>query len=1304
VGELYIAGDALARGYLNDPEKTGGSFVPNVFPGIRGDRLYKTGDRARWLPNGTVEFLGRLDYQVKVRGYRIEPGEIEKQILGYEGVNEALVMVREHENGEKYLCAYIVPSAPDSAGAVSIPALKEYLSGHLPDYMIPPYILTLDRMPLNPNGKVDRKALPEPERTAAGGYVPPRNEREKILVDIWSGVLGEESSRIGIDDNFFHLGGHSLKAVALAGRIHKAFSVEIPITELFKSPTVKSISAYIEKNDAGIYSSLIPVEKKEYYPLSSAQKRIFFIHRLAPDAVTYNLPAIMKMQGNLDRERFERAFKQLIQRHESLRTSFEMHGDTPVQKIHETVEFEVEYDGTEETFSRPFDLSRAPLLRVRLLKTGENVYSLMFDMHHIAADGVSMGALVKEFTAFYSGASLPGIQFQYKDFAHWQNSLLLSGKMSEQAAYWQSQFEGEIPVLTLPADYPRPSVKQFAGNSINFELGAAAAEDLRKLALETGSTLYMVLFALYTLFLSKLSGSEDIVTGTVVAGRNRYESEDIIGMFVNTMAIRTNVPGMKPFPDFLTEVGENLLAAFENQDYQYEELVETLEIERDLSRNPLFDTLFVLQNMTVSRVELPGLKLEPRAYHTGTSKFDLTFTCEESEENLIFVVQYSTKLFKEQTVEKFIRYFKKLAAFVTRENNRDIKIGEIEIISEAERNRLIYDYNDTVTEYPSRKMLHELFEEQVEKTPDNIALVFKDEALTYRALDKRAGSLSSALMEKGVKSGIIVVLMVERSIEMIVGLLAIFKAGGTYLPVDTEYPIQRIQYMVDDSFSRSLVTRRHLLNMNRLEFEGTVIDIDEKNIYRGVGDARCPGVTRSPGNPAYVIYTSGSTGKPRGVLVEHFSVVNLVFCQMERFRITIHDRVLQFSSTCFDASVEQIFITLFSGAALVLTDTDTLLDNGKFEALVSSRSITHIHAVPAFLSNIRLKDTSPLKRVVSGGDVCPVSLAKKWSKNVDFYNKYGPTETTVTSIEKKIEDVDDDLPRLSIGRPINNTTVYLFDKWMRMVPPGAVGELYIGGEGVARGYLNRPALTLERFIPNPLAAGEVLYRTGDLARWKPDGDIEFLGRTDFQVKIRGHRIELGEIENRLLKHEEIQEAVVAARQEGENSYLCAYIVPISPRPPGIAGFSHWREYLLRFLPGYMVPAHFVLIEKVPLTPSGKVDRKALPAPDRAAAGVYVPPRNEREKVLVDIWSGILGVESSRIGIDDNFFHLGGHSLNAIGLAARIHKRPATRSLQPKNACTFSPGWTPKAPFTTCLSPWCWRGCRIGKNWNRGFDT
>jgi amino acid adenylation domain-containing protein len=1302
-GELYISGIQVGRGYSNQPELTaekfclrrpGGlfsrklppwtprkSFSLGGIPGSHGnlsdvqcpmtnERLYRTGDLARWLPDGNIEFLGRMDHQVKIRGFRIELGEIESRLLSREEIKETVVLAKEKEDGEKYLCAYIVTGDRDDPGGDSgTGELREYLNRLLPDYMVPSFFMKLDRMPLTPNGKINREALPVPDfKNDAPKYTAPRDAVERKLVEIWSQVLAIEKEKIGIDDNFFQLGGHSLRATILVSKIHKEFTVKVPLAEVFRVPTVRLLSGYIKGGDRYEYLPVEAAEKRDYYVLSSQQKRLYILQQMEEDNISYNLPMVVRLEGELNKEKFEKVFMQLIDRHESLRTSFGMMAEEPVQLVHDHVKFEIEYyssatgavgDRSLKYFPRPFDLSKAPLLRVGLIESGREQHILMLDMHHIITDGTSQEIFTQEFMALYGGKELPALRLQYNDFSGWQNNHRQREAIIKQEEYWKQQFEGEIPVLHLPTDYPRPAVQSFKGRAISFEISEGETAALAQLALTESTSLYMVLLSLYTVFLAKITGQEDIVVGTPVAGRSHMDLQQITGMFVNTLGIRNYPGGGKTFSEFLQEVKEKTLKAFENQGYPFEELVEKVSVTRDAGRNPLFDTMFVLQNVDRSEIKIPGLKLKPYNYKSRISKFDLTLRTVEAGNRLRFTFNYCTGLFRAAAIERFVGYSREIVASVLK--NTGQKIGEIEIIPEPEKRLLLEEFNDTAAEYPGDKTLHELFEEQVQRTPDSAAVVghgcmnawLREEIIiTYRELNKRSEQLAHLLKEKGALADSIVGIMVKRSVEMITGILGILKAGGAYLPIDPEYPQERIDYMLKDSNARILVSE--------------VIEVNsaaaEDHLYLSPAPAT---------SLAYVIYTSGTTGWPKGVMVEHRNAVNVVSWFGKKYRLNTRSHMLQMSDYTFDPSVNQVFGTLLFAGVLYIVDKDLLYNIEALRRYIEKYQIHVLYFVPVMLDKLLCSGDGQrlesVQVVLSGGEKLEEPVKNNIiRKGYTLYNQYGPTEATIDALAAKCTDIES---KVTLGKPISNVNCYILDKCDRPVPIKVTGELCIGGAGVARGYLNNPELTAEKFLNKsfsggpggrffkkaPLAAGGKLYKTGDLARWLPDGNIEFSGRIDSQVKIRGFRIELGEIESQLLNHEKVKKAVVLAKEyENDDKFLCAYIVGDADNDDELE-ISELREYLSRTLPEYMIPGYFVQLGSIPLTPHGKIDRKALPEPEVRIKEIYTSPTNQLEKKLVGIWSDVLRIEKDRIGIHDNFFQLGGHSLKATILNSQIYR-------------------------------------------------
>jgi amino acid adenylation domain-containing protein len=1308
-GEIFAAGTQEFTGYINNSSLTGKKLISHsqLPPGEQKIRLYRTGDLGRWLANGNIEYKGRKDLMVKIRGFRVELGEIETQLLGQEKVKEATVIVRDESGKDKYLCAYIVGT--QEAGAIDSLELREYLAGRLPDYMLPSYFVQLDRIPLTPNGKVDKEALPAPEIQEEKDYVAPRDNTEKKLVDIWSEILGMAREKISINDNFFHLGGHSLKATVLVSRISKELGVKIPLTEVFINPYIRRLSAFVKTAGTQRFFSIEAVEKKEYYFLSSAQKRLLVLQQMDENGIAYNMPSVWQLQGDLDVEKFTAVFRHLILRHESLRTSFHMVNEEPVQRIdNETVishwslvigeAGENEIADIIKNFIKPFDLSKSPLLRVGLIKLspipsapgghsrwGSNnpeegkgdMYLVIVDMHHIISDGVSTGIFANEFMEFYAGKEPPALRLQYKDYSEWQKGQALEKIFRQQEAYWLEEFSGDIPVLDLPTDYPRPLVQDFAGSSIHFEIDEEETTALKSLANEQGVTLFMLIFSLYTACLSRICGQEEIIVGTPIANRRHADLQPLIGMFVNTLALLGFPVGTKTFNQFLQEVKESTVKAFENQDYLYEDLVEKVELARDTGRNPLFDTMSTLENFDAVEIEIPGLRAQPFDYETRISKFDLVLSVVEAEKNLLFTIEYCTKLFKQETIDRFIGYFTKTISIVI--DNHDIRISAIEIIDAEEKNRILHEFNGTAADYPKDKTIHRLFEEQAERTPDNTALVetagIKYRSymthmtyITYRQLHEKSNRLAYLLIEKGVQPDTIVGIMMERSVDMVIGILGILKAGGAYMPVDPEYPQERIDFMLKDSGARILVSGVSEVS----EVSGGIEIIDLHKIkYKRDFPTHLTHLTH-PTHLCYVIYTSGSTGKPRGVMEEQSPVVNLLLALHHRYPLREQDTYLLKTSYLFDVSVTELFGWFLEGGRLAILESGGEKDSGVILDMISREGVTHINFVPSmFHTFVEILDTreiarlNSLKYIFLAGEALPADPVNRFrylNTSIAVENIYGPTEATVYAGWYSLAGWNG-AASIPIGKPLPNVTLYIVNKWGYLQPIGVPGELCIGGYGLARGYLNNPELTTDRFLSifnrsyqsNMTYIPKRLYTTGDLARWLLDGNIEFLGRLDFQVKIRGFRIELGEIEARLLEHAQVREAVVITREGKEkDKYLCAYVrwgeAEEAPMEPAVL-----RDYLSGHLPVYMIPAFFVQVQAIPLTPSGKIDRKALPEPGIDIGDNYEAPRDEIERKLTKIWSEVLEIEENKISINDNFFHLGGHSLKAAVLISKIHK-------------------------------------------------
>lgn len=1283
-GHLYIGGAQVGRGYINRPESTWKSFISltNVSESLPGaDLLYKTGDLARWLPDGNIEFLGRADSQVKIRGFRVELEEIENRLLNIEGIKETVVLAKEEESGQSYLCAYIV-----SDGELVPPVLRERLSGDLPEYMIPTAFVKLEHIPLTRNGKIDRKALPEPNLKKERKIIPPRNENENKLRELWAEVLNIPESELSIYDNFFDIGGHSLKATILITLIHKIFETKITLAELFASPTIASLSERVRSAGQDRYASIKPIPQKDYYPLSSAQKRLFFIQQMDAVDTTYNLPGILSFNGKIDSKLMEDVFKKLIRRHEILRTSFEIVDNQPIQKIHNHVDFSITVQKvsslSDETrlaeivgsFLRPFDLGRPPLLRAQVLETGENEHFLLLDIHHIIADGTSLEVLKKDIAQLYRGHELEPLRLQYKDYTSWQYDMMESGRFSSQDEYWEEVFRGEIPRLNLLTDFQRPAIFSFKGDYFEFPFEWEISSRVKELCKRNDATLFMVLTALLNVMFFKYTGQEDIIIGSAISGRPHADLREAMGMFVNMLGIRNFPSGDKSFIQFLGEVKERCIKAYENQDVQFEDLVDRLNIERDVSRNPLFDVSLVVQNFSRHDIREYGFSDETFRfvkYRSMVSRFDLTFSVFEDSEDIYVYIEYYSDIFNKETIRRMTEHFKNTILAVIDAPSSLLK--DIQIVSREEKQEILNLLGRPLGNYSTHKTIHQLFEEQVSRSPGEIAVFFEDETLTYHELDREARQLANYLSIRGVGNNIVVGLLLKRSSDMIIAILASLMAGGAYVPLNPGAPFSRNRYILKECNARLLLTHRSLHGEDQggEDWEGDYIFWDTL----GEIDAGNPmqNIQHSSSSLAYIIFTSGSTGKPKGVPITHANLTPLLHWGHDFFGFNSTDRVFQNISYYFDWSVWEIFITLTSGAALYTVPEETAMEPAASIDFIDRNQLTVLHITPTqyryYLDELNSgQRMNSLKYLLFGAEKLPVELVtrsfEKVSEDCLVFNTYGPTETAVTASVLKIDrnriNRYKALSGIPLGGTTANTTFLVLDKHLEVCPVGVCGELHIGGKGLSAGYLNDPEKTHYCFIKNIYKdrdfPGETLYKTGDLARWLPGGDIEFLGRVDHQVKIRGFRIEPGEIENQLLKHDHVKETIVIPRSAGGDEtgekFLCAYIVPGTDESIDAAVL---KEFLLQSLPDYMIPSYFISIGNIPLNPNGKIDRKALPMPEKVHTDRYEAPGNQIEEVLVTIWADILKLDPESIGVKDDFFQLGGHSLKATVLVTKIHK-------------------------------------------------
>jgi amino acid adenylation domain-containing protein/non-ribosomal peptide synthase protein (TIGR01720 family) len=1282
-GELCVGGVGVGRGYMNDSVRTSEVFVPNLFDGRAGARMYRTGDLARYLPDGNIEFLGRLDHQVKLHGFRIELGEIETVLGTHPGILKVAVLAIG-DSPDMRLVAYIVVARDNAPGADE---LRNFLKERLPDYMVPATFVRLDQMPLTPSGKLNRRALPAPRQIDAVAdlaSVVPMNPIQEVLAGIWAEVL--RLKRVGIHDNFFELGGHSLLATQIISRVREVFQVELPLRSLFEYPALADLAMRIEEARlAGQGQSsppIKPVARDGSLPLSFAQQRLWFLDQYEPNSSFYNIPIALRLRGALQVAVLEQSFQEIIRRHEVLRTTFVSREGRPIQVILPSVQLTVPVIDLSELrepereacarelaaaeAQRPFDLSCGPLLRVTLLRLGDTDHSLLFILHHIVSDGWSTGLFVNEFNALYAAfkagepSPLPELPIQYADYAVWQREWLQGEVLEDQLAYWRQQLGGSRTVLELPTDGLRPAVQSFRGAMKYFVLPAGLAESLRILSRREGATLFMTLLAAFQTLLHRYTGQTSISVGTPIAGRSRTETEPLIGFFVNTLVLRAEVAGDPNFKDLLKQVRELALGAYAHQDVPFEKLVEELEPERSLSHSPLFQVMLVFDAALQESLNGGDLEFSSFMSESTTAKFDLTLFLSESEDgSLAGTIEYNTDLFERSRIDRMIEHFQTLLNGIAADPEQ--RLSQLPLLTDTEEHRLLVEWNETEAEQVPHQGIHEWFASQAGLTPDRIAVVCEGRQLSYGELNARANQVAHHLRELGVGPDVLVAISMERSIEMVVGMLAILKAGGAYVPLDPAYPAERLLFMLEDTQAPVLVTQRGLIDKLPVQRARLLcLDRDWDLIAKQKTDNPASGICAD--NLAYVIYTSGSTGKPKGIGLSHRALMNLI--EWHFSVLSKGPRTLQFASLSFDASFHEIFATWCSGGTLFIATEMERTDGMSLANLLSDSAIEKLVLPVVVLQQLAERYASQpemfrsFRELITTGEqlqiTTPIIEFFNQMEKCSVHNHYGPSESHVVTSYTLPRGTELWPSHPPIGRPIANTQIYILDPHLNAVPVGVPGELYIGGVALGRGYINRPELTAEKFIPDPFSRrpGGRLYRTGDLSHYAGDGNIEYLGRIDHQIKLRGFRIELGEIEAVLGQHPAVQENVVLAREDGPGQKrLVAYVVTGQPLDSAVTAL---REFLKGKLPDYMVPSTFVLLEELPLTANGKVDRSRLPEPDKTRPDLeaaFVAPRNAAEELVAAIWSEVLGVE--RVGVYDNFFDLGGHSLLATQVISRL---------------------------------------------------
>ncbi len=1278
-GEIWMRSPHLAAGYLGNEQLTHEVFRANPFTGDPGDRIYRTGDRGCYRSDGNVVFQGRLDEQLKIRGYRIEPSEIEGVLRRHTGISDSVIVARGEEPGNRSLVAYVVPEGGSEPG---VSELREMLMDQLPAHMIPSSFVFIDRIPLTPNQKIDKDALPSPGgegKSLEGEYVSPWTPTEDVLAGIWANVLGVD--RVGVYHNFFDLGGHSLLATRIVSRVWDVFRVDLPLMVFFREPAVAAIAGYIDikqrEEELSQAPPLVPVDRDGNLPLSFSQQRLWFLDKLVPGNPAYNIPAVLKFEGNLSVEALERAVDEVIRRQESLRTTFTSQDGQPVQAINEDVDFSLPLISLDdlppeerqkrvdelagEEAGHRFDLTEGPLFRTTLIRVEEEKYVLLLNMHHIISDGLSMSVLIREIAQLYRSFlqdepyPLRDLPIQYADFASWQRKWLQGEELEKHLSYWRVKLGSNPPVLEIPKDKPRPPVQSFRGGKIAFQLSQDICNRLRELVKSEECTLFMALLAAFKVLMLRYSGQTTVNVGTPIANRSRTETEKLIGFFVNTLVMSTDMSGNPGFRQLLSGVRDVALEAYTHKDLPFEKCVEELNPERDLSHSPLFQVMFVIQNVAREPLVFPGVRVKSQKVDSETSKFDLTLSMVDSERSLTGFLEYNSDLFQRSTAERMLEHYRLILERIL--EDPDTGIENIPLLPEPERDTILKKWSRGARREKKFRLVHRAFRQRAAGHPRKTAVVSGDEQISYGELDERSGRLANYLRKRGAGPESRIGILMNRSPGMMTAILGVLKAGSAYVPLAPNHPSRRLSFMVEDSGVSLILTEGELdRNLNGVDVDIVRMDRSREEIECCSGDM--PPARITPESLAYLIYTSGTTGKPKGVMVPHRALANYLSWAVDYYRVD-GGKTLSHSSLQFDLSITEIMVPLLSGGTVILArEWENIAQLA--DILRLNRGLSLLKLTPAHLEYFNTEFTDEeinglASMLVAGGEQLYRRQISRWMENnpgIRIVNEYGPTETVVGCCvyQAAVEERE----AVPVGKPVSNVDLYILDRFMQPVPVGVPGDLYIGGESVSRGYLNRPAATAESFVPDPFGGeGKRLYRSGDMARFLPDGEIEFLGRRDDQVKVRGFRIELGEIENVLSRHPEVREAAVAVKQrEGGSGFLAAYVVPEEGDSTDISAL---RNYLKDKLPDYMIPPVFTTIDKVPLSSSGKVDRRSLPVPEITHPGEreVTGARNPVEEKLVNIWRRVLGLED--VGINDNFFELGGDSIISIQIIARANQ-------------------------------------------------
>lgn len=1268
-GELYLGGDGVAQGYLHRPDLDAKQFVPNPF--MEGERLYRTGDLARYRPDGQLEFIGRIDRQIKLRGVRIEMEEVESVLAQHESVAQTVVVLRGSSPLDHRLVAYLLPA---SGQTFSLDTVERHARKHLPASAVPSAFVEVSEFPLLASGKVDVLALPEFPVDAGQRKIAPTNPIERAILEIWEQILPERT--IGVTDNFFQLGGHSLLATQVVSRVRDVLAVEVTVRAMFEYPTIQQLARHVEtiRRDSAkpTEPATVALPRNRPFPLSYSQQRMWFMYQLAPLGTAYNMPFAIRLRGQFERALCKQALEILGQRHEAFRTTFTIAQGEPAQVI-----ADVPYIGLEEIdlrlFSeeqrlmeaknriesesrRPFDLAAGPLARVVFVRLAADDTVFLLHMHHVIADQWSAGILGRELVEIYNSLRrekppvLPPLPIQYVDYAVWQRQVLREGEYDRLRHYWRQKLNA-LTTLSLPLDYSRPESQTFRGAGVMRTLPRSVVSGLKELSWKHGASSFMTLMACFKILLSRYSGVEDIAIGSPIANRTRTATEGLVGTLVNTLVMRTDLSGDPTFLEVLQRVKQTALEAYDHQDMPFEKLVDELQVRRDSSHSPLIQVFFNVPNAPMGDMTFEGLAVEPFDFDRGAAQFDLSLTVETEIYSRLYL-EYSTELFSSSTAERLVGHYMSLLEQIVADPHA--KLSALRLLTSQEAHNAVNVWNQVVGTQDSSKRVPDLISEQASRTPDHPAVRMDGRSVTYLELERQSNQWARYLVSLGVGPGSIVGLCLERSIEMVFGLLAIQKAGAAYVPLDPDYPKERLLYMVSDAEPAVLLTQDRLAslfpatqpNVVRVDCDAALLAAQSSEPVQTCHDAEAL---------AYILYTSGSTGKPKGVEICQRSLVNFLQSMQDRPGCGADDRLLSVTTLSFDIAGLELYLPLTTGACVELVDRTVTVDGHRLRVKIDQCQPTIMQATPAtwrMLLDAGWQGNRGLTALCGGEALAPDLAARLVNSVRALWNMYGPTETTIWSTLDRVEDSG---AEITIGRPIANTDVYVLDKHLQIAPVGIPGELYIGGHGLARGYHKRPDLTAERFIPHPFSSDSSarLYRTGDLARYRSDGRIVHLGRLDHQVKIRGFRIELGEVQATVANHPGIAQAVVTARDDASGlKQLVAYVVPSARdlEPQAV------RVFVRSSLPEYMVPTYVVFLPAFPLTPNGKVDVKALPSPQtdelKARKGL-VEPSTPVEIQLAALWQQVLGV--SPVGIYDNFFDLGGNSLIAVQLFAHLEQ-------------------------------------------------